>query len=144
MFRFALGVLITGTGFLVGCTPGSGNAASELEGVWQLNFEEPGDLEGYDIQATFDSRGQLKEINAASPEGGSATLDVSDDSTTTVDDHDVTITIPRAGGTTVYEGTLSDDNNTIEGNLSQALELPSGDINVTLPGSGLTLVRLAA
>lgn len=143
MLRNLTALFVGSLCFVMGCAPGGpGNDADLLEGTWQLTFEEPGDLEGYDIQATFDNNGQLVEISAESPEGGTATLDVSDESTTEVNDHDVTITIPRAGGTSVFEGTLSEDNNTIEGSLSQELELPSGDIEVTLPGSGLTLTRI--
>ena len=128
-------------GFLAGC-PGGGDPAAVLEGTWQVEFDEPGDLEGFDIQATFDSSGQLVEITAESPDGGTASLDVSDDTTTTVDGSDVTISIPSAGGARVLEGTLSDDGDTIDGSLSQALELPSGDLEVTLPGNDLTLTRI--
>jgi hypothetical protein len=139
MYRIGMWSLI-----LVACCgcPGTDNPASVLEGTWQLVFEEPGDLEGFDIQATFDADGQLVEITAESPEGGTASLTLDDETTTEVEDGMVTITIPAAGGTRVYEGTLSDDENTIEGSLSQELELSSGDLDVTLPGSGLTLERI--
>lgn len=128
-------------GLLAGC-PITPDPAAVLEGTWQVTFDEPGDLEGFDIQVTFDSSGQLVEITAESPDGGTATLDVADTSTTTVDGSDVTITIPAAGGARILEGTLSDDEDTIDGSLSQALELPSGDLVVTLPGSDLTLTRI--
>lgn len=118
------------------------NEAAVLEGTWQADFEEPGDLEGFDVQLTFDSSGQLTEISAESPEGGTASLDVSDSTTTEVDGNQVTVSIPVAGGTRTFEGTLSDDENSIEGSLSQEIELPSGDLDVTLPGSNLTLTRV--
>jgi hypothetical protein len=118
------------------------NPAAILEGTWQVTFDEPGDLVGYDIQATFDSDGQLVNITAEAPLGGTASLDVDSATTTEVDGVNVTITIPVAAGTRVLEGTLSEDNNTITGSLSSELELPSGDLDVTLPGSDLTLERL--
>lgn len=143
MTRYALclfGVL----GFAIaGCTPGQDNPAAQLAGTWELTFEEPGDLEGYEIYATFDDNGQLTELSATSPEGGTANLDVDDATTTEVVEHDVTITIPRAGGESVFTGEISEDHNTITGTISQEIELPSGDVEVTLPGSGVTLTRLS-
>ena len=118
------------------------NPAAVLEGAWEVTFEEPGDLEGFEITATFDGDGQLRSLTAEAPEGGTASLDVDEATTTTVDGDDVTITIPVAGGTRILEGTLSEDQNTITGSLSQELELPSGDLEVALPGSDLTLERI--
>jgi len=135
--------------FSVGCLvclgsscPGTSNSAAVLEGDWQMVFDEPGDLEGYDVQATFDANGILTEITATPPTGGTATLTVANTTTSTVDGSAVTITIPRGlGGTSVFEGTLSDDQNSIPGSLSQTLQLPSGSA-VTLPGGDLTLNRI--
>jgi hypothetical protein len=124
-----------------GCNIFAPPASAVLEGTWTATFDEPGDLEGIDITLTFDGNGQLVSIEAESDDGGTASLDVDNASTTEVDGSDVTITIPIADGTTVFEGTLSEDENTIEGSLSQELELPSGDLDITLPGSGLTLER---
>lgn len=132
-------------GLVYGCAPGGGgegNPAAVLEGTWQVTFDEPGDLEGFDIQATFDANGQLVELRAVSPEGGMGTLDVDDATTTEVNGNDVTITIPAAAGERVLEGTLSEDQDTITGTLSRELELPGGDLDVTLPGAGLTLDRV--
>ena len=117
------------------------NSAAVLEGIWQLVFDQPGDLAGFDIQATFDADGVLQEITATAPAGGTASLAVADTTTTTVDGSDVTITIPKAGGTSVFTGTLSDDQNSIPGSLSQELQLPSGNA-LTLPGGDLTLNRI--
>jgi hypothetical protein len=130
---------------LIGGCPNGGivdNPAAVLEGTWQVTLDEPGDLEGFDIEVTFDNDGQLVEITAESPEGGTGSLDVDDSTTTEVDGDDVTVSIPAAGGARVLEGTLSEDEDTITGTLSQELELPSGDLDVTLPGSGLTLTRI--
>lgn len=126
---------------LTGCNIFAPPAAAVLEGTWTATFDEPGDLEGIEVLLTFDGNGQLVSIEAESEEGGTAGLDVDDASTTEVDGSSVTITIPVAGGTTVFEGTLSEDENTIDGSLSKELELPSGDLDITLPGNDLTLGR---
>jgi len=120
------------------------NPAAVLEGTWTLVFDEPGDLEGTDIELTFDANGELVEILATGPQGGTASLDVDAATTSEVDGDQVTITVPVAGGTRIFEGTLSADENTIDGSLSAELELPSGDLEVTLPGNDLTLTRQAS
>ncbi len=127
---------------LVSGCPTAENPAAVLEGTWQVTLTDPGDLEGFDIQATFDADGQLTQITAEAPEGGMATLDVDAATTTEVEGDAVTISIPAAGGARILEGTLSEDNNTITGSLSQELELPSGDLEVTLPGNEVTLERI--
>ncbi len=121
--------------------PGTTNPAAVLEGDWLLIFDEPGDAKGWEIVTTFDADGQLQEIAATGPAGETASLTVGDTTTSTVDGSAVTVTIPRAGGTVVYEGNLSDDENSIDGSLSRELELPSGN-GLTLPGSDLTLNRI--
>ncbi len=120
------------------------NPAAVLEGTWQAVFDQPGDLEGYDIRLIFDANGALTQITAAAPAGGTASLDVADTTTTEVDGNQVTITVPAVAGARVFEGTLSDDQNSIDGSLSQELQLPSGDLQVTLPGGDLTLTRLGS
>lgn len=137
-----MGILSLAILTTAGCNIFAPPAAAVLEGSWTAVFDEPGDLEGIDIVLTFDSNGQLVSIEAESEDGGTANLDVDNSSTTEVDGSNVTVSIPVAGGTTVFEGTLSEDQNTIEGSLSQELELPSGDLDITLPGSGLTLERV--
>jgi len=118
------------------------NPAVVLEGTWQVVFDEPGDLEGFDIRVTFNAEGSLVEITAEAPEGGTASLDVDDATTSEVDGDQVTVSIPAAGGARAFEGTLSEEQDSIDGALSQELELPSGDLEVTLPTSELTLQRL--
>jgi hypothetical protein len=128
---------------MAGCPGGiTENPAAVLEGTWQVTLAEPGDLEGFDIEVTFDADGQVTLVTAESPDGGTASLDVDDSATTEVDGSDVTITIPAAGGERVVQGTLSEDENTITGSLSRELELPSGDLDITLPESDLTLERI--
>lgn len=126
---------------IVGCPPIGPNPAAVLQGVWRLIFDNPGDLEGFDIQLTFDSNGQLTDISAVSPQGGTASLDVNN-SSTTLEGDDVTISIPTQQGTRTFEGTLSADENSIDGAFSQEIELPSGDLDVSLPDSDATLRRI--
>lgn len=116
------------------------NPAAVLEGQWQAVFDEPGDLEGFDVQLTFDADGALTTITATSPEGAVATFNVDNATTSEVDGNQVTITIPSAAGERIFEGTLSEDQNSIDGSLSQSIDFPNG--NITLPGSDLTLTRL--
>ncbi len=116
------------------------NPAAVLEGTWQAEFAVPGDLEGYDVRLTFDSSGQLTEITATAPAGAVATFDGTG-ATTEVSGDQVTVTVPALVGTSVFEGTLSADENTIDGSLSQNIEFQNG--SVTLPSGDLTLTRVA-
>jgi hypothetical protein len=86
-----------------------------LEGTWTVTPAVAGDFEGFTYEARFDSSGSLVEITGARPDGATASLEV-DDATTTLDGNSVTISIPRLTWTTVFNGTLSDDQNTIAGN----------------------------
>ena len=127
--------------FVVGCpvAPAPGPEAV-LEGTWEIIPADPGDFEGFTFEARFDSDGNLVEINGTRPEdGATASLDI-DNATTTVDGSAVTISIPRPTKTTVFDGTLSEDQNTITGTLTDEIEL--GDLEVTLPGGDLTLERV--
>jgi len=117
------------------------NSAAVLEGTWQAVFDEPGDLELVDVQFVFDSNGVLTQITATPPAGSTITYNVADTTTSTVDGDQVTITIPNVAGARTFTGTLSSDENSIDGSLSLSLDFPSGS-NITLPGSDLTLTRL--
>ena len=66
-------------------------------------------------------------------------LDTSN-ATTTVDGSAVSISIPQLTGTTTFDGTLSDDQNTITGTITDEIDL--GDLEVTLPGGDLTFERI--
>lgn len=131
---------VASLGFVVGCpivpTP---PAEAVFEGTWTVTPAEPGDFEGFAYEARFDSSGKLVEITGTRPDGATASLDV-DDATTTLDGSSVTVSIPRPTRTTVFNGTLSDDQNTITGTISDEIEL--GDLEVTLPGGDLTLERI--
>ena len=74
--------------------------------------EDPGEFEGFEYEAVFDANGDLVELSAVGPDGGTAKLTL-DNATTELVGSDVTITIPTPTGTRVFEGTLSADENTM-------------------------------
>ena len=139
-----LGVLtllvVASLGFVVGCpvVPAPGPEAV-LEGTWSITPADPGEFEGFTYEARFNSSGDLVEINGTRPDGATASLGI-DNATTTVDGSAVSISIPRLTGTRVFDGTLSDDQNTITGSMTEDINL--GDLEVTLPGGDLTLERM--
>ena len=52
----------------------------------------------------------------------------------------MSISIPRLTGTKVFDGTLSADQNTMTGTITDEIDL--GDLEITLPGGDLTLERV--
>ncbi len=142
MKRQVMGLCVVASlGFVVGCpfVPAPGPEAV-LEGTWTITPADPGDFEGFTYEARFNSRGDLVEINGTRPEdGATASLDINN-ATTTVDGNSVRISIPRLTRTTVFDGILSSDQNTITGTITDAIDL--GDLEVTLPGGDLTLERI--
>ncbi len=81
-------------------------------------------------QARFDSNGTRTD-------GATASLVVQ---TATVDGSDVTVSIPRLRGTSVFNGALSGNQNTIVGPITDEIDL--GNLEVSLPGGDLTLQRI--
>ena len=132
--------VVASLGFVVGCpfvlAPGP---EAVLEGTWTITPADPGDFEGFTYEARFNSSGDLVEINGTRPDGATASL-VIENATTTLDGNDVTISIPRLTGTSVYSGTLSGDQNTIVGSITDEIDL--GNLEVSLPAGELTLERL--
>ncbi len=127
-------------GCMLGCplVPAPG-PETVLEGTWRITPADPGDFEGFTYEARFNSSGDLVEINGTRPEdGATVSLDI-DNATTTVDGSAVSISIPRLTRTTVFDGILSSDQNTITGTITDEIDL--GDLEVTLPGGDLTLER---
>lgn len=133
----AVGLMISGCNLL----QPPPNEAAFLEGTWSVTPENPGDFELVEYEAVFDANGQLASLTATKEDGATATLDTTG-ATTTVDGDQVTISVPRAGGTSVLEGTLSEDQNTITGSLSREIDLE--DLDVLLPGGTITLERAAS
>ena len=127
---------------IAGCPttpPAEENPAAILEGVWSVTPEDPGEIEGVEYTATFDGDGQLLELRGIGPDGGVAILDTTD-STTELDSDQVTISVPVALGTRIFEGTLSEDENTIVGSVTEEIDL--GDLELVLPGGNLTFERI--
>ena len=140
MKKCRFGFVLVGMSLLVAGCPFTPPEAV-LSGTWSATPEDPGDFEGWDFAATFDSNGQLVGLSAESPDGATADLEIVN-ATTEVSGSEVTITIPRPTGTRVFDGTLSADQNTITGSLTQEIDL--GELEVSLPGGGLTLERQAS
>ncbi len=111
-------------GCMLGCPllPGPGPEAV-LEGTWTITPADPGEFEGSTYEARFNSSGDLVEINGTRPDGATASLGINN-ATTTVDGSAVSISIPRLTGTRLFDGTLSNDQNTIIGSIT-AGNLPS-------------------
>jgi hypothetical protein len=128
---------------LAGCglSPGP-NPAAMLAGDWQIKTTQPGPLDQFDIRANFNADGKITQITTIPPFGGTTNLSVDNTTTTEVNGNEVTITIPEIGVNAVIRGTLSDDENTITGNLSHDLNLIHTDFSVALPGSDITLTRI--
>jgi len=127
---------------IAGCRttpPAEENPAAILEGLWSVTPEDPGEIEGVEYTATFDGDGQLLELRGIGPDGGVAILDTTD-STTELDGDQVTISVPVALGTRIFEGTLSEDENTIVGSITEEIDL--GDLELVLPGGNLTFERI--
>ena len=127
--------------FVLGCpivdTPPPPEAV--LAGTWSITPAEPGDFADWDFEAVFDSSGNLTELSGTREDGATATLDTTG-ATTELDESEVTVSIPNDAGTRIFTGTLSDDQNTITGSITQEIDL--GDLEATLPGGDLTLERM--
>ena len=133
----AVSLSLAGCGLFTPTPP----AAVVLGGTWTITPAEPGDFADWDFEAAFNSSGRLVELSAERPDGATAQLEI-DNATSQVSGSTVTITIPAAGGTRVFEGTLSADQDTITGSLTQEIDL--GDLEASLPGGELTLERVAS
>jgi hypothetical protein len=134
-------VAVVSVGLIAGCPflPPGPPAAAVLEGTWSITPTEPGDCTDCTYEAEFDANGNLIQLRATRADGATATLTTTDASTQ-LDGSDVVITVPDPTGARVFEGTLSDDENTMTGSITQEIDL--GDLEITLPGGELTFDRL--
>jgi hypothetical protein len=112
---------------------------SILAGVWTVTPAEPGDFADWDYEATFSNTGKLVELSAERSDGAVVELEI-DNATSQVSGSTVTVTIPNAAGTRVFEGTLSADQNTMTGSMTEYIDF--GDLEARLPGGELTLQRV--
>jgi hypothetical protein len=141
MTRWALSLGVVGL-ILSGCAvvvPPDGDAAF-LEGTWTITHEDPIDPAGVEYEAFFSASGQLSQLTATTADGATATLDT-DGASTAIGGNQVTISIPRPTGTSVFEGTLSEDQNTITGSLTQQIDFD--DLDIVLPGGNIIMERVA-
>ncbi len=128
--------------FVTGCPFGPQEPPAEavLEGAWSVVPSEPGAIENATYEAVFDSNGQLTQLSALRDDGATATLDTAG-SVTSLDGSDVTISVQGTSTTTsLFEGTLSADQNTMTGSITRDIDL--GDLEITLPGGELTFSRV--
>jgi hypothetical protein len=123
---FAIG---TGCPFL----PGS---AAVLEGDWQTT-----DSEADFVFVRFDNLGVVTGIIAADEETGQAVIVSVNNATTTLEDSNVTLTIPTLAGNAIFTGTLSEDQNTMTGTLATTIEI-GDDLVIIIPQGDLTLTRV--
>lgn len=128
--------------FVWGCpsTPTTPDEAF-LEGTWTITPEDPGDFEDVAYEGTFNQDGQLVELKATRDDGATATLDASG-SVTTVEGDQITVSVPTAGGARLFEGTVSEDQNTITGDLTDEINL--GGLEIAVPAGTLTWERTAS
>jgi hypothetical protein len=134
--------------FMLGCVVVSGcnifappepPAAAVLAGTWSITPE--GDLGLWEYEGRFNSNGELVELSGTNVLDGSTVSLSIDDATTTVDGADVRITVEGLGPRSqVFEGTLSDDQNTITGSVTEEIDLD--DLEATIPSGNLTFERL--
>jgi hypothetical protein len=109
-------------------------ASAVLEGDWVTDTEEGGVA-----FVRFDELGVVVRIFAVTEEGATISIEVSDGSTT-LEGSDVNIIIPTNEGEVRFEGTLSADQNTLEGEITR--EIVIGDtIVITIPQGDVTLTR---
>ena len=128
--------------FVTGCPFGPQEPPAEavLEGTWSVVPADPGSIENVTYEAVFDSNGQLTELTALRDDGATARLDTAG-SVTSLDGSAVTISLQGTSTTTsLFEGTLSADQNTMIGSITRDIDL--GDLEITLPGGELTFARI--
>jgi hypothetical protein len=107
-----------------------------LAGDWETTTEE-----ATTAVVTFDDEGVVVRISGAAADGEAVSVEVTD-ATTTLEDGAVTVRVPTPQGEAIFEGTLSADQNTLEGSLSPEVTL--GDTAVIIPEGDITLMRIVA
>jgi hypothetical protein len=106
--------------------------AAVLAGDWFTELDQAGEA-----IFTFDDQGRLTRIAATA---GSVDFDPAE-SITTLDGDQVTIRVPVGSSeTSTFTGTLSADQNTLEGTLSRQIAV-DGLLTLTIPEGELTLTR---
>jgi len=111
-----------------------------LSGFWTVTPADPGDVGDIEYEVLFNDDGELVELTGTRSDGATVTLTIRN-ATTTLNGSAVAIVIPTDTGSVTFEGTLSDDTNSMEGSTTRDIDL--GDIEAVLPGGDLTLERVA-
>jgi hypothetical protein len=110
-------------------------AAGVLEGDWLTTDEEENNA-----VVRFDENGVVIGILTQNEEGNFILVAVNN-ATTELVDSAVTITVPTPLGNAIFIGTLSEDQNTMTGNLGRTIDIGE-DITVVIPEGELTLERI--
>lgn len=140
MQRYLTHLLLTPMILSIGCatTPTDPVPEAVLEGSWDAT-----DSEGKVFLLRFNSSGVLVEITSTLNNGSEQTASVIG-STSTVEGNSVTIRVPHSEESSVFTGTLSTDENTIDGVLMVDVEesgVDFGSIIITIPRGPFVLVR---
>lgn len=123
----------------LGCPPagGGGNGAPEevLEGNWVAT-----DSAGKMFDFVFNSQGVLVQISGEADSGEAVVIDVNN-AVSEVDGDDVTITIPVGDVEAVFEGTFSNNDNTLTGTVSRVV-MVGDDLTITIAQGDITATRV--
>ena len=125
---------------MAGCatTPSEPLPETVLEGEWDAT-----DANGQQFLLRFNSSGVLVAITSTLRDGTEQTASVIG-STSTIEGSSVTIRVPHPEEFSVFTGTLSADENTIDGSLqvdTEASGVDFGSIIITIPRGPFVLVR---
>ncbi len=118
-----------------GCPLTEPPSEAMLAGDWQTV-----DQDGMPAFARFDENGVLQAILTIGENGVPVLIQI-DGAVSTVEGADVTIVIPAPLGTATFQGTLSEDENSITGTVDRSIEI-GDDITVVIPQGNLELNRL--
>jgi hypothetical protein len=134
--RFVLvSVLCAPVGLMMGGCPVVTPPEAVLAGDWVTDDAEQGT-----VYIRFDENGQVLGFAVVDQQDGVVLIEV-DGATSNVEGDDVTITVPRVGGTATFTGTLSADGNTMEGTLVGEVEV-GDDITIIIPQGNVTFERV--
>lgn len=110
-------------------------SANVLQGDWKTTDEE-----GSNAVVRFNESGVVIGILTQNENGNFVVIAVNN-ATTELVDSAVTITVPTPLGNAIFVGTLSEDQNTMTGELGRTIDI-GDDITVVIPEGELTLERI--
>jgi hypothetical protein len=131
-----VGALCIGlTLFGTGCPQPVPPPAAILAGDWGTTTAED-----IDVVLTFNSDGVVVTITGTAQDGTVARLTVTG-ATTTLEGSAVTVVVPTGSRQVTFEGTLSDDQNTMTGSLTQEIVIDDV-LEIIIPQGDVTLTRI--